>query len=43
MPNTTALIFMTKDSASELNDKLIEGIYYTPEGEYLGEKYNARD
>lgn len=29
--------------ASELNDLLIESIYYTPDGEYKGEQFTYRD
>ncbi len=29
--------------AAELNDLLIEGIYYTPQGEYKGERFTYQD
>ena len=36
-------LVMHYDQASELNDILIERIYYTDEGVYRGEQYTYRD
>jgi len=43
LPQQKVMLVLHHTYASELNDLLIEGIYYTPEGEFKGERYTYQD